>query len=190
MTETKKTTNDKSLQDRAIDIKGKAYVQVADRVIYFNEKYPNGGISTEDYTVGERVQIKAIVTPDFTMPLRQFVGRSQAVWGDGYINKTSALENAETSAVGRALAFMGIGVLDGIASVDEINKAKEQEVAIVAPITEANKRNVIALAKSLGMTIEDVEKRVSMPLDDMVNSEAVKLIDTLKTALARKNSAE
>ena len=35
-------TEDKSLKDRAIDIKWKKYVLVSDRVLYFNENYPNG----------------------------------------------------------------------------------------------------------------------------------------------------
>ena len=39
------------------------------------------------------------------------------------INRTSMLENCETSAVGRALGFVGIGSVDSIASGDEVNKA-------------------------------------------------------------------
>jgi len=39
------------------------------------------------------------------------------------VNKTSALENAETSAVGRALGFLGIGIVEGLASADEVVKA-------------------------------------------------------------------
>jgi hypothetical protein len=115
----------KNLKEKAIDIKGKKYVMVSDRVIFFNEIYPLGGITTELISAlqGEVVVVKATVTPDITMPTRIFTAYSQAKWGDGMVNKTAALENAETSAVGRALAFMGIGVLDSIASVDEINKA-------------------------------------------------------------------
>jgi tetrahydromethanopterin S-methyltransferase subunit D len=45
------------------------------------------------------------------------------------------LENAETSAVGRALAFMGIGVIDSIASVDEINKTTYNKTAFVQTTT-------------------------------------------------------
>ena len=37
------------LKDKAIDIKGKAYVLVSDRIIYFNENYPNGSIVTERF---------------------------------------------------------------------------------------------------------------------------------------------
>lgn len=115
---------DKSLKSKAIDIKGKKYILVSDRVLYFNETYPNGSIQTKIEDDGTKVLASAKVTPDCKFPERFFTGHSQATWGDGYINKTSALENAETSAVGRALALMGIGVLDSIASVDEIKKTE------------------------------------------------------------------
>lgn len=107
-----------------VDIKGKQYVMVKDRIVYFNEKYENGYITTELISKPEdkHVVVKATVIPD-AKSSRFFTGHSQAVIGEGMINKTSALENAETSAVGRALALMGIGIIDSVASVDEINKA-------------------------------------------------------------------
>lgn len=116
---------DKSLKDKAIDFKGKQYVQVADRILYFNETYPTGSIKTEVLSdlSAEMVIVKATVVPESNNPSRIFVGHSQAKWGDGFVNKTSALENAETSAIGRALAMMGIGVIESITSADEINKA-------------------------------------------------------------------
>lgn len=120
-------TTEKSLTNKAIDIKGKKYVLVADRIVYFNEEYKNGMIQTsilsgED---SERIIIKALVYPDADKLGRYFTGHSQAKWGDGFINKTSAVENAETSAIGRALAMMGIGVIDSVSSVDEIKKAEQ-----------------------------------------------------------------
>jgi len=116
----------KDLKEKAIPIKGKDYVQVKDRVIYFNQTYPNGCIQTKLLSEpnAEMVVIQAIAIPDMDKPNRIFTGHSQAKWNDGYINKTSAMENAETSAIGRALASMGIGVLDSIASSDEIRKAE------------------------------------------------------------------
>lgn len=115
----------KDLKEKAIDIKGKKYVLVSDRVIYFNETYPNGSITTKLVSdpESELVVVKATVTPDVDVPTRTFSDYSQAIKGDGMVNKTAALENASTSAVGRSLAYMGIGVIDSIASVDEINKA-------------------------------------------------------------------
>jgi hypothetical protein len=115
----------KDLKNKAIDIKGKKYVLVSDRVLYFNEAYQSGSITTELVTPhdAQTIIIKATIRPDVSLPDRTFTAYSQATWDDGYINKTSALENAETSAIGRALGFMGIGVLESIASADEIHKA-------------------------------------------------------------------
>jgi len=128
------------LNDKAISIKGKQYVLVSDRVIYFNETYPEGSITTELISAPEsdKIIIKATVYPNGGLErvggaFRTFTGYSQATVGDGYINKTSALENAETSAVGRALGFMGIGVIESIASADEMNKAIGTEPKIVNP---------------------------------------------------------
>lgn len=117
---------DKQLKSKAVDIKGKQYVLVADRVLFFNEEYPNGCIQTQLLSTPQdtRVVVKAMVIPDMDKHERIFTGHAQEVVGEGFINRTSALENAETSAVGRALAMMGIGVIDNIASVDEINKAQ------------------------------------------------------------------
>ena len=108
-----------------INIKGKEYVLVKDRIMAFHENYSNGAIKTELCTAPESKQIvfKAIVIPDTTKPERVFTGYSQAVSGGTGVNATAALENAETSAVGRALAMMGIGVLESVASADEINKS-------------------------------------------------------------------
>lgn len=116
---------ERQLVEKAVDIKGKSYVLVSDRISFFNDTYENGSIVTERISpVGSNVEeFKAYVTPDVDKPQRTFVGHSQAKWGEGMVNKTSAMENAETSAVGRALAMMGIGVIDSVASVDEMNKA-------------------------------------------------------------------
>ena len=114
------------LKDKAIDIKGKKYVLVSDRVLYFNETYPNGCIQTvrEYDAANDREIIKAVVCPDCSKPERIFTWYSQAKRWDGFINKSAALEQAETSAIWRALWFMGIWVIDAIASVDEIVKAE------------------------------------------------------------------
>ena len=123
----------KSLKEKAIKIKGNDYVLVSDRIIYFNETYKNGCIHTKllSEPQADMVVVQAKIIPNMETPERYFSGLSQAKWGEGMVNKTSALENAETSAVGRALAMMGIGVIDSIASADEMSKAgvKEFDVA-------------------------------------------------------------
>jgi len=122
------------LKDKAIDIKWKKYVLVSDRVIYFNENYPNWCIQTERFLEWDMEIFKATVIPDIEKPERYFTWYSQAKRVKELdpkkkmdVNLTSALENAETSAVWRALAFMWIGVIDSIASADEIKKAENEE---------------------------------------------------------------
>lgn len=114
--------SDKTLEDKAITIKGKKYVLVSDRVTYFNQEYPEGSITTD--LISEPTSDMVIMKATIKTGSQTFTGHSQAIIGDGPVNKTAALENAETSAVGRALAMMGIGVVESIASADEINKAQ------------------------------------------------------------------
>lgn len=107
-----------------IKLKGKDYVQVKDRVLFFNEEYPNGSIVTEVIERDGYASFKAIVTPDTDKPTRYFIGRSA-----GVVSGDKSYEKLETVSVGRALAFMGIGVIESIASADEIINYEERKVA-------------------------------------------------------------
>ena len=105
-----------------IQIKGKDYVMVKDRILFFNETYPKGRILTEIVKNDDiSVVCKARVYPDVSDLDRAFTGHSEA-YRTGQMGQVP-VEVAETSAVGRALAMMGIGIVDSIASADEIKKA-------------------------------------------------------------------
>ena len=67
---------------KGINIKGNEYILVKDRVLYFNENYPNGKIETELLSEinSEMVVMKATITPDVDNPTRIFTGFSQATW--------------------------------------------------------------------------------------------------------------
>lgn len=145
-----------------VDIKGKEYVQVHTRVKEFHRLYPDGSIKTELVSdVGaNRIVMKATVYPG-NVPIRNgimttnprgFTGWAQEMIGDGFINKASALENCETSAVGRALGFLNIGIDDSIATADEVNKATDMSKApeLNKPTTE-QRQQVITLMKELGI---------------------------------------
>ena len=160
---------DKSLKEKAIDIKGKKYVLVSDRVLYFNENYPNWSIQTTRESVGDMEMVKAFVVPDISAPTRMFTWYSQAKRGDWFINKTSALENAETSAVGRALAMMGIWVIDSIASVDEINKAEAAAKTTKKPTYQSRFQKAISNCLDENDFIEKIKAKYE--LDDMQESQ-------------------
>jgi hypothetical protein len=143
-----------NLQDKAVKVKGKDYVLVKDRVLAFLEEYPKGRIETRiERCDGNMFVVKAVVVPDVREPEIWFTGHSQAVVGQGEVNKTSALENAETSAVGRALAFMGIGVLDSVASADEIAKSRTGNSAPAYFNEAMEQRNTSKTSVSTGKPI-------------------------------------
>lgn len=126
-----------------VDIKGKEYVMVKDRVAEFNRLYPNGSITTRLVAYKDNVIIiRACVIPDTDKPERKFADYSQEVIGSSDINKTSAVENCSTSAVGRALAYMGIGLVDSIASADEMAKAGSQS-RVKSPLTKVTATNEV-----------------------------------------------
>lgn len=171
---------------KTIDIKGKEYVPVAERIRFFNEAYENGMIQTELLSSLESSQIviRAVVTPDVDKPARVFTGYSQEVVGQGMVNKTSALENAETSAVGRALGMMGIGVIESIASADEVNKANNSARNKVFPASEKQIQLLRKLLKENGVSeeeycksyqinsLEEVEKmKASRSIEKLMNKE-------------------
>lgn len=111
------------LKDKAVNIKGKQYILVKDRIAAFNEEYPDGQIQTELVSHEDGLWIvKATVWPKWVEE-RCFVDYSQAREDQSMVNKTAALENASTSAIGRCLALLGIGVIDSVASADEMRKA-------------------------------------------------------------------
>lgn len=118
------------LTNKAVDIKGKKYVLVSDRVLSLAESGIPYSITTEVLISPADIENTWVVKATLTTPEGEYTGHAQEVIGEGYINKTSALENAETSAVGRACAMAGIGVIDSIASVDEINKANNRAADI------------------------------------------------------------
>jgi hypothetical protein len=113
---------------KKIQIHGKDYVMVKDRIIHFNEEYPNGCIRSKMVDRIDNIVIfEATVIPDVDKPERYFTGHAEEEIGSSQINKTSALENCETSAIGRALAMMGIGVDESFASGDEVANAVFQQ---------------------------------------------------------------
>lgn len=108
-----------------VNIHGKVYLTVARRIDDFRKAYPDYSItSTVLHADQDYVQVRAEIANTTGRVIAS--GLAEEVRKASNINKTSALENAETSAVGRALAFLGMGGTE-IASADEVAGAISQQ---------------------------------------------------------------
>lgn len=108
------------------DIKGKDYVMVNQRVKAFRMVYPNGKIETEiDSLNNGVVRFKATIYDGEGNILAN--GYAQEKESSSFINKTSFIENCETSAIGRALGFCGFGIDSSIASYEEVANAMKNQ---------------------------------------------------------------
>lgn len=111
---------------KTVDIKGKNYVPVNERIKAFRYIYPRGQILTEILSLEEGVvTMKASAYDDEGHLLA--TGHAQEKEGSSFINKTSFIENCETSCIGRALGSLGLGLDEGFASYEEVANAKLQQ---------------------------------------------------------------
>ena len=87
--------------------KGKKYTQVVHRMEAFRKHFGfDYGVATEIVSADNvRVVMRAIITDLEGRVIG--TGFAEEIRGQGLVNKTSAVENAETSAIGRALASLG-----------------------------------------------------------------------------------
>ena len=124
----------------SVNINGKEYVTVDERVAEFHKLYPNGMISTKlvEFT-DKRVITKTTAIPDVSKPERFFTGLAFEMVGVGNINKTSSLENCETSSCGRALGMLNIGLVGSIATANEVDVAIKTQDAIKVTDEQKNK---------------------------------------------------
>lgn len=115
---------------KTINIKGKEYVEVNERIKYFRsaKKYEKWGLETikiKDEVCQQKkdrlVQFRCVIFDENKMI--RATGHAEEYMGSSYINKTSFVENCETSATGRALGNLGIGIDTSVASAEEVGNA-------------------------------------------------------------------
>jgi hypothetical protein len=98
------------------------YIEVKDRIAEFYAKYPNGAIRTNVYSMDESLVVvgaEVFQDKDDTLPIGTGFS-SMEIPGSTSFTRGSEIENAETSAVGRAIAMAGFSVHKSVASADEV----------------------------------------------------------------------
>lgn len=103
------------------------YAEVAERLPLFWKDCPLGRINTEIVTDdGTRIVMKATLWADISHTEPTTTGYAEEVRGSSMVNKTSAIENCETSAIGRALANYQYQGSKKRASLEEMVKVYRQ----------------------------------------------------------------
>ena len=114
---------------RTTNIKGKDYAEVPQRIKAFRMVYPDGFIMTELLSDAEGVcHFKATCGYYYdATPVILGTGHAYEKESSSFINKSSYIENCETSAVGRALGMAGFGIDTSVASYEEVANAIAQQ---------------------------------------------------------------
>tara|TARA_A100000172_G_scaffold34292_1_gene20672 strand:+ start:1522 stop:2145 length:624 start_codon:yes stop_codon:yes gene_type:complete len=154
-------------QFKTTNVKGKQYVEVTERVKYFriSPEYKGWSIDTEIISMdGGEVVMKTTIKN--SEGIIKSTGLAHEVQEASYINKTSYIENCETSAVGRALAMLAIGIDTSMASADEVEIAIAKDEAGITGKKTASKP-----AKKKSPVAKDIAVE-----EDMPENEKMKLV--------------
>ena len=171
-------------QFKTTNIKGKQYVEVNERIKYFREsgEYKGWSLTSDVYHLdADSCVIKASVLNDKGEIVA--TGFAQEDKSSSYINKTSYVENCETSAWGRALANLGIGIDTSIASSNEVTMAIAKDKL---PEKKADKPTTESKPTLKTLTKEVKEKMIQAVVDGKKEAVEKALANYKSTAKVRK----
>ena len=114
---------------KTTDIKGKQYAGVAGRINAFRRLYPQGFITTEIIRLEDGLVVMKATCGYYEDGKAIVIGTGTAYEKEGTsnINRTSYIENCESSSVGRALGMCGLGISTEVASAEEVSGAINQQ---------------------------------------------------------------
>jgi hypothetical protein len=165
---------------KTINIHGKQYVEVKERIKYFRENFKDWSLTSEVIDLTEdRCVIKATISNEKGRVIASGIAYESK--GSSYINKTSFIENCETSAWGRALANIGIGLDVAIASADEVLNAKAQDKPKKPKIEKLSDAKfsamVVAIGEGKGDTVRErlckykISKKQQAKIDELLSAD-------------------
>ena len=150
------------------------YAPVADRLALFWADNPNGRISTEIIVDdGTRIVFRAVVWRDMADVTPTAVGFAEEIRGSSNVNRTSALENAETSAIGRALSNWKYQASPERPSREEMQKVARSEGPVtMSPRSAAEPPSdkQLRMLRALGSSAAPATKREASELIDRLRN--------------------
>ena len=166
---------------------GKIYVEVAKRVQGFWQLFPEGRILTRWFEITDDHAV--CIAEVFDGETLLATGTAREDKNAGPVNKTSYIENAETSAVGRALGILGIGSVDAIASEDEARGADQAakvagRVANNAPVKEKTIRQMfVEVCNDYGLNAKQMANDFRL-INTSTDAEFAQAIESIKNMMA------
>lgn len=153
---------------KTVNIKGKEYVTVNERLKYFRKTFEGYGLLSELISnEGGVCVFRATIYNEKREPVATGYSQEKELDKSSFVNKTSYIENSETSAWGRALGNFGIGIDTSVASADEVaNAIKQQNNGKVSPpVTRELKKEITACEKLADLkkireTMNDDERKI------------------------------
>jgi len=149
---------------KTTDIKGRPYIEVNERLKHFRANHPDHALISEIVSNENGVVIMKAVIFDGT-ERAVAVGHAYEKEGSTFINKTSYIENCETSAWGRALANFGIGIDAAVASADEVQNAQANQPSSETKKSPENDAPALTDDELLG-SIKEAATKEKLPWDD------------------------
>lgn len=166
------------------DIKGKDYAEVNQRIKAFRMVYPEGTITTEIISLENGVcTMKATAMNEGKI---LGTGFAQEKEGSTFINKTSYIENCETSAVGRALGMCGFGIDTSVCSAEELQNALNNQNK---PETKSKPKIEYATEEQIAKLTKEYQGKREK-LDKFLNENGVTAIMRLPKDIAQKKIDE
>ena len=131
---------------KTTNIQNKEYAEVNQRIKAFRMLYPEGFITTHIESIENGVCIIRANVGKYEGERMVVLATGTAYEKEGstFINKTSYIENCETSAVGRALGMLGIGIDTSVASAEEVGNAIAQQKALAEKATQEQMGEIYA----------------------------------------------
>ena len=181
----------------------KEYAEVNQRIKAFRMLYPEGFIHTELISNVDGVCVfKAEVGyykshTDYEDKVILGTGTAYEKETSSYINKTSYIENCETSAVGRALGMLGIGIDTSVASAEEVQNAVNNQECPKDPepvkptIDPQMKKDIELMAEKAGVPLTMVLIQAGVKtLDELTPTVGAQMRKALQRAIVRRQNAE
>lgn len=134
-----------------LNLRGKEYLQVAQRIVWFREEFPSGRIDTECVKIDDKMaHFRAIISVPTNIVQDKCPIYAKLADADKIEYKTDFadyMEKAQTSAIGRALALCGYGTAF---CADELEEGDRLADAPTSPASEI-KPNIVPIVKPINL---------------------------------------